>query len=99
MAAVAARHPRVPQLACSAPSFHPTVPDVARRFALPASIEALGVRRYGFHGLSYEWAASELRLRGKAVVAPPGKGPSIWGRRGGRSAAAPMGVAAARRGL
>src|SRR2546427_10943247 len=83
MAAVAARHPRVPQLACSAPSFHPTVPAVARGFALPASIEALGVRRYGFHGLSYEWAASELRLRGKAVIAHLGNGSSTWPPRAG----------------
>ena len=81
--AVAARHPRVPQIACFDTSFHRTLPDVARRFALPARVEALGVRRYGFHGLSYEWAVSELKLRGKAVIAHLGNGASMCAVRDG----------------
>ena len=65
---------------------------MARRFALPASIEALGVRRYGFHGLSYEWAASELRLRGKAVIAHLGNGSSMCAVRDGVSVDTTMGL-------
>src|SRR5205814_7652644 len=90
--AVAARHPRVPQIACFDTSFHRTLPDVARRFALPARVEALGVRRYGFHGLSYEWAVSELKLRGKVVIAHLGNGASMCAVRDGVSIDTTMGL-------
>src|SRR5207244_1136071 len=69
-----------------------TLPDVARRFALPARVEALGVRRYGFHGLSYEWAVSELKLRGKAVIAHLGNGASMCAVRDGVCSDTTMGL-------
>jgi acetate kinase len=75
--AVARRYPRAPQVACFDTSFHRSLPETARRFPLPARIDALGVRRYGFHGLSYEWAMSELRLRGRAIIAHLGNGASM----------------------
>jgi acetate kinase len=81
--AVARRHPRVPQVACFDTSFHRSIPEVARRFPLPRQVDALGVRRYGFHGLSYEWVMSELRLRGRAVIAHLGNGASMCAVRDG----------------
>lgn len=50
--------PEVPQVACFDTAFHCTQPPVAQAFALPHSVTDLGVRRYGFHGLSYEYIAS-----------------------------------------
>jgi acetate kinase len=64
------REPDLPQLACFDTSFHRTNPDVAQRFALPAELHDAGVQRYGFHGLSYEYIASELpRVDAKAASA------------------------------
>jgi acetate kinase len=75
--AVARRYQKVTQVACFDTSFHRSLPEVARRFPLPAGVDALGVRRYGFHGLSYEWATSELRLQGRVVMAHLGNGASM----------------------
>ena len=66
--------PDLPQVACFDTAFHHTLPRVATRFALPREYEAAGVRRYGFHGLSYEYIARTLRetapaLAGGRVVA------------------------------
>ena len=52
------RAPEVPQVACFDTSFHRSNPEIAQMFALPAELHAQGVRRYGFHGLSYEYIAS-----------------------------------------
>jgi acetate kinase len=90
--AVAAAVPGLPQVACFDTSFHRTLPEVARRFALPRRIDALGVRRYGFHGLSYEWAVSELRLRGLAVLAHLGNGASMCAVRDGVCVDTTMGL-------
>ena len=54
------RRPDLPQVACFDTAFHSTNPDVAQRFAIPADLHDAGVRRYGFHGLSYEYIASVL---------------------------------------
>jgi acetate kinase len=81
--AVARRYPRVSQVACFDTAFHRSLPEVARRFPLPRRVDAEGVRRYGFHGLSYEWAVSELRLRGRAVIAHLGNGASMCAVRDG----------------
>src|SRR5215467_8798314 len=54
------RLPEVPQVACFDTSFHRSNPEIAQMFALPADLHAQGVRRYGFHGLSYEYIASVL---------------------------------------
>ena len=54
------QRPELPQIACFDTAFHSTNPDLSRRFALPADLHDAGVRRYGFHGLSYEYIASAL---------------------------------------
>ena len=62
--------PELPQVACFDTAFHRTNPDVAQRFALPVALHDAGVQRYGFHGLSYKYVASEMeRLDAKAAAA------------------------------
>jgi acetate kinase len=63
--AVAKRFPDVPQVACFDTAFHRDLPTVARALPLPRRLQALGVRRYGFHGLSYEYLMGELARVGK----------------------------------
>ena len=65
--------PGVPQVACFDTAFHHDLPLVAQTLPVPAGV---GVRRYGFHGLSYEWAVSSLgaRLGSRAVIAHLGSG-------------------------
>lgn len=98
--AVAAMRPELPQIACFDTAFHASLPRDARRFALPRELFDAGVRRYGFHGLSYEWAAERLAAldpaaaRGRAVVAHLGNGASLCALRGGRSIATTMGMTA-----
>ncbi|HZR09202.1 MAG TPA: acetate kinase, partial [Myxococcales bacterium] len=75
--AVAQRASGVPQVACFDTSFHRTLPDVARRFPLPASVPAGAVHRYGFHGLSYEGVVAGLRLPSRTVIAHLGNGASL----------------------
>jgi len=58
--ALAARRPDLIQVACFDTAFHRTIPEVAQSFALPAAVTDKGVRRYGFHGLSYAYIASVL---------------------------------------
>jgi acetate kinase len=83
--------PGLPQIACFDTAFHRTMPPVATRFALPRDYEQSGVRRYGFHGLSYEYIARRLRevapdlAAGRVVVAHLGNGASLCAMRGGRS--------------
>ena len=58
--ALGAALPGVPQVACFDTAFHRSQPELAQLFALPRAITAEGVRRYGFHGLSYEYIAEAL---------------------------------------
>ena len=94
------RAPDVPQVACFDTAFHDTNPEIARRFALPERFHAAGVRRYGFHGLSYEYIASvlpqfdETAARGRTIVAHLGNGASMCAMVGGRSIASTMGFTA-----
>ena len=94
------RRPGLPQVACFDTAFHSTNPDVARRFALPAELHDAGVRRYGFHGLSYEYIASVLPRHdaraagGKTIVCHLGNGSSICALEAGRSVASTMGFTA-----
>jgi acetate kinase len=94
------RAPELPQVACFDTSFHRTNPEVAQRFALPAELHDAGVRRYGFHGLSYEYIASVLprfdaaAARGKAVVLHLGNGSSMCAMQSGQSVATTMGFTA-----
>ena len=90
----------VPQVACFDTAFHRTQPEEAQLFALPRKITAEGVRRYGFHGLSYEYIADVLpahlgpRAEGKVVVAHLGNGASLCAMEGRRSRATSMGFTA-----
>jgi acetate kinase len=86
--AVAERLPGVPQVACFDTAFHRGHPDVAEAFALPWDLYERGVRRYGFHGLSYEYVASVLPpeiASGRVIVAHLGSGASMCALRAGRS--------------
>ncbi|MDD5249923.1 MAG: acetate/propionate family kinase [Rhodocyclaceae bacterium] len=92
--------PDVPQVACFDTAFHRTQPEIAQLFALPRKITAQGVRRYGFHGLSYEYIADVLpqhlgaRADGRVVVAHLGNGASMCALQARRSVATTMGFTA-----
>ena len=93
---VARTAPDVPQVACFDTSFHRTQPAVAQAFALPRRYAAEGVRRYGFHGLSYEFVASTLATldvraaEGRTIAAHLGNGASLCAMASGRSVATTM---------
>jgi acetate kinase len=92
----AARHafPDVPQVACFDTAFHRAQPELNQRFALPRALHDEGVRRYGFHGISYESICAQLSARGllagRVVAAHLGHGASICAIRDGRSVATTM---------
>jgi acetate kinase len=94
--AVAQKAPSVMQVACFDTAFHCTQPPVAQAFALPRRYAEEGLRRYGFHGLSYEYIASALSsmdgraAAGRTVVAHLGNGASMCALSGGRSVATTM---------
>ena len=94
--AVSAHAPKVPQVACFDTAFHSVQPAIAQQFALPRELTAKGIRRYGFHGLSYEYMASVLPriagtvAHGRVVVAHLGNGASLCAMRDGRSIATTM---------
>ncbi len=89
--------PNVPQVACFDTAFHRTQPELAQRFALPRRYFAEGVRRYGFHGLSYEYISKKLYdldpklTDAKIIVAHLGNGSSLCAIRNGKSIATTMG--------
>jgi acetate kinase len=97
---VAERLPQILQVACFDTAFHRAQPEIAQAFALPASITDRGVRRYGFHGLSYEYIASAFpRLdaaaaAGRVIVAHLGNGASLCAMKAGKSVASTMGFTA-----
>jgi acetate kinase len=98
--ALAGRFPDLPQVACFDTAFHRGHPAVADRFAIPDALYREGVRRYGFHGLSYEYIAGamaeqvpEIALR-RVVVAHLGSGASMCALAGGRSVDSSMGFTA-----
>jgi len=94
------RSPELRQVACFDTAAHRTNPAVAQMFALPHALTDAGVRRYGFHGLSYEYIASvlsgfdERAARGKTVVLHLGNGASMCALEDGRSVATTMGFTA-----
>jgi acetate kinase len=100
IAALLERAPELPQVACFDTAFHRTNPEVAQRFALPAELHEAGVRRYGFHGLSYEYIASTLprvdakAAAGRTIVLHLGNGSSMCAMEAGRSVASTMGFTA-----
>ena len=90
---------QVPQIACFDTAFHAQMPEVDYAFALPKALQAQGVRRYGFHGLSYQYIMSVLeqetiRGRGRVVMAHLGNGASLCAAVGGVSVATTMGFSA-----
>jgi len=94
------RLPELVQVACFDTAFHRVQPPVAQLFALPKWLAERGVRRYGFHGLSYEYITQALprydakAARGKAIVLHLGNGASMCAIAGGRSVASTMGFTA-----
>jgi acetate kinase len=97
---IAERQPGRVQVACFDTAFHQTAPPLAQAFALPPSITDRGVRRYGFHGLSYEYIASVLprhdarAAAGRTVVLHLGNGASMCAMSAGKSVASTMGFTA-----
>ena len=77
--AVEAHFPDLPQVACFDTAFHSRMPEVAQRFALPQRFWEQGIRRYGFHGLSYEYVIGKLegKLGRRAIIAHLGNGASM----------------------
>jgi acetate kinase len=95
--AVSQRLGELPQVVCFDTAFHATLPMVARRYALPSGLFDAGIRRYGFHGLSYASITGALpaeRLR-RAVIAHLGSGASMAAIRDGRSVETTMGFSPA----
>jgi acetate kinase len=92
--------PELPQVACFDTAFHRSIADVDQAFALPFALYDEGIRRYGFHGLSYEYIASVLPTvaptiaDGRVVVAHLGNGCSACALQTGRSIATTMGFTA-----
>jgi acetate kinase len=91
--------PDVPHIACFDTAFHAPLPPEATDFALPAELTAQGVRRFGFHGLSYHYLRQALRqhstrAHGRVLMAHLGNGASLCAMREGRSLATTMGFSA-----
>ena len=97
---IATINPNVPQVACFDTAFHCTQPPIAQAFALPRDLTDQGIKRYGFHGLSYEYIASVLpdyvdyRADGRVIVAHLGNGASMCALQGRKSLATTMGFTA-----
>jgi len=95
-----ANFPNLPQVACFDTAFHRTHDAVADYYAIPHQLHAEGVRRYGFHGLSYEYVAKALpqvspeAAKGRVIVAHLGSGASMCALKKGRSAESTMGFTA-----
>jgi acetate kinase len=91
--AVTRRHPGLPQVACFDTAFHRTMPETSWRLPLPAALVDAGVRRYGFHGLSYEYIVARVGADtlGRAVLAHLGSGASLAAVDGGQSVHTTMG--------
>jgi acetate kinase len=96
--AIRLRHPTLPQVACFDTAFHRTMPRVASLLSIPRRYEAAGVRRYGFHGLSYEFLLQELArlgdpaaMKGRVILAHLGNGASLAAVRDGKSIDTSMG--------
>jgi acetate kinase len=92
--------PSMPQVACFDTAFHRTLPPVEQMLPLPHALRERGVRRYGFHGLSYEYMSVALperhgaAARGRTIVAHLGSGASLCAMQGLQSVATTMGFSA-----
>jgi len=92
------RHPKLPQVACFDTAFHRTMPRVARLLPIPRRFDAIGIQRYGFHGLSYAYLMEELArvagvkaAQGRVILAHLGNGASITAVHSGKSIDTSMG--------
>lgn len=100
IAAAQAAFPGVPQVACFDTAFHRAHPFVNDTFALPRALYDQGVRRYGFHGLSYEYVTGKLaeiapfHAKGRVIICHLGSGASMCAVRNGHSVASTMGFSA-----
>lgn len=98
--AIAALRPGLVQIGCFDTAFHHGMPQVAARFALPLALHEEGVRRYGFHGISYEYIAGKLRelapriASGRVIAAHLGNGASMCAMADGKSVDSTMGFTA-----
>ena len=98
--ALAELAPHIPQVACFDTAFHRNQPELAQIFAIPREITKAGVRRYGFHGLSYQYIAKRLAeiapglAAGRVLVAHLGNGASLCALKNGQSVATTMGFTA-----
>jgi len=91
--AISARFPKLTQVVCFDTAFHRTLPEIAARFPMSRELWEVGVRRYGFHGLSYEYIVSVLggQSRGRVIIAHLGNGASLAAVRDGKSVDTSMG--------
>jgi acetate kinase len=92
------RYPKLPQVACFDTAFHRTMPRVARLLPIPRRFDAIGIQRYGFHGLSYDYLIEELACvagakaaQGRVILAHLGNGASMAAVRNGKSIDTSMG--------
>jgi len=92
------RHPKLPQVACFDTAFHCTMPRVAQVLPIPRRFDAVGIRRYGFHGLSYAYLVEELArvageraAQGRLILAHLGNGASLAAVRAKKSIDTSMG--------
>jgi acetate kinase len=98
--AVMSLRPALLQIGCFDTAFHHNMPEVAKRFALPRSFHDQGLRRYGFHGISYEYIALRLReiaphlAAGRVIAAHLGNGASLCAMADGKSVDSTMGLTA-----
>jgi acetate kinase len=94
---LAQKFPELPQVACFDTAFHNSLPTVARMYALSRRLYDSGIRRYGFHGLSYEYILQELRAldrvgsHSRVIIAHLGSGASMVAVQGGKSVDTSMG--------
>ena len=96
--AIRERHPNLPQIACFDTAFHRTMPRVAQLLPIPRRFDAQGIRRYGFHGLSYAYLLEELSriagagvAKGRVILAHLGSGASLAAVRDGKPIDTSMG--------
>ena len=92
--AIASRLPGLPQVACFDTAFHHCLPELVQRFPLPRSLWQDGIRRYGFHGLSYEFIIETLgaAVQGRTIIAHLGNGSSLVAVRDGHPLDTTMGL-------
>ncbi len=100
IAFIAEAAPHILQVACFDTAFHRTQPNLAQHFALPRELTDSGIRRYGFHGLSYDFIVTQLRqanpalAQSRLIIAHLGNGASLCAVRDGKSVASTMGFTA-----